>query len=234
MRTTTVICTFAMAATSLSYAAAPKGTAEENRAKQHRTTPAEKSSAPEKESVKNAFSFELPGADGKGLPISAYKGRVVMIVNLGRKSSYNEQLNGLAKLQERYKDFVLIGVPCNDFGAAEPGTDDEIQKAYKGEAKIAFPITARAVLTGDQKIPLYEYLTKSKDAPAGGDVHWNFTKFVINGDGKVVARLDPDILPDSPEMLSTLDDIVGAPKNRPEIRKPERAPVKAKSPNSKT
>lgn len=163
------------------------------------------------EAEKSAYSFELPGPDGKGIPLSAYKGKVLLLVNLGRKSSYNDQLPGLIQLSEKFKEkgLVVIGVPSNDFGAAEPGTDAEIQKAYKTDVKVPFVVTARSLLTGDQKLPLYDYLTKGKDVPAGGDVHWNFTKFLIDRKGKVISRLDPDVAPDSAEMLSTLDDAFG-------------------------
>lgn len=228
-------CALLFAALPLSHAETPKSPA------QHKTGKDKSSSVPSKaadgasgkEPEKTAYSFELPGADGKGIPLSAYKGKVVMLVNLGRNSSYNDQLSGLAKLQERYKDLVIIGIPSNDFGAAEPGTEAEIQKAYKTDANVPFTITARAVLTGEQKLPLYEYLTKGKDAPAGGEVHWNFTKFVINRDGKVISRLEPDVQPDSPEMLSTLDDIVAPGEERPGRKRPEERPAKLSNGNSK-
>jgi glutathione peroxidase len=233
MRNAVLVCTLTLAALPLSWAASSKEKSQSDPAKEHGSMPADRASSPEKEPAKNAYSFELPGADGKPIPVSTYKGKAVMLVNLGRKSSYNEQIEGIAKLQERYKDLVIIGIPCNDFGAAEPGTAEEIQKAYKSEPKTAFTVTALAVLTGEQKLPLYDYLTKSKDAPAGGEVHWNFTKFLIDRNGKVVSRLDPDVLPDSPEMLSTLDDILGEPKDRPASGKREGEPSKAKTPNSK-
>jgi glutathione peroxidase len=167
---------------------------------------------------KNAYSFQLPGPDGKGIPLSDYKGKTLLLVNLGHNSSYNDQLPALIALADKFKDkgLVIIGVPSNEFGSAEPGTDAEIQKLYKADSKVPFLVTERSQLTGDQALPLYEYLTKSKDAPPGGDVHWNYTKFVIDGKGKVIARFDPDVAPDSAEMLSTLDQIFdGTFKARP-------------------
>lgn len=158
---------------------------------------------------KNAYDFYLPGPDGKDVPLSNFKGKFIVIVNLARKSSYNEQLPALIKLNDTYKDkgIVVIGVPSNDFGAAEPGTDAEIQKAY-ADAKVDFPVMAVSKLSGDDALPIAGYLTKSKGAPAGGPVHWNYTKFVIDKKGNVIARLSPDVAPDSPEMLSTLDQIL--------------------------
>jgi glutathione peroxidase len=158
---------------------------------------------------KTAYDYNLPGADGKDVPLSNFKGKYILVVNLARKSNYNAQLAALIKDGETYKDkgLVVIGVPSNDFGAAEPGTDAEIQKAYT-DAKVSFPVMAVSKLSGDQEIPFYLYLTKSKDAPAGGPVHWNYTKFFIDKNGKVIARLEPDVAPDSPEMISTIGQIL--------------------------
>jgi glutathione peroxidase len=160
-------------------------------------------------SEKTAFAYGLPGADGKDVPFSSFKGKVVLLVNLARNSSYNEQLAALIKLSETYKDkgLIVIGVPSNDFGAAEPGTDLEIQKFYKKDSKVPFTVMARSPLIGDEKIPLYDYLTKGKTSPTGGNIHWNYTKFLIDKNGKLITRLEPDVAPDSPEMLSTLDQI---------------------------
>jgi glutathione peroxidase len=158
---------------------------------------------------KTAYDFNLAAADGKNVPLASFKGKYILVVNLARKSSYNAQLSALIKDYETYKDkgLIVIGVPSNDFGASEPGTDPEIQKAY-AEAKVTFPIMAVSKLTGDQEIPLYHYLTKSEGAPAGGNVHWNYTKFVVDKNGKVIARLEPDVTPDSPEMISTISQIL--------------------------
>ncbi len=158
---------------------------------------------------KTAYDYELPGADGKALKMSTFKDKVVLIVNLGRGSSYNAQLPALQKLSETYKakGLVVIGVPSNEFGAAEPGTDAEIQKSY-AEAKVTFTVTPVSSLTGVQELPLFAYLTKGKTVPPGGAVHWNYTKFLIDRQGKVVARFEPDAAPDSPEMLTTVDQVI--------------------------
>lgn len=158
---------------------------------------------------KNAYDYNLPGADGKDVPISTYKGKFILIVNLARKSSYNDQLPALIKLSDTYKDkgLVVIGIPSNDFGGEEPGKDAEIQKAY-ADAKVGFPVMAVSKLSGDAELPIATYLTKSKGAPAGGPIHWNYTKFIVDKKGKVIARLSPDVAPDSPEMLSTIDKVL--------------------------
>lgn len=171
-----------------------------------------KSAATEGEKAKaekNAYDFTLPGADGKDVPISSFKGKYILIVNLGRKSAYGEQLQGLIKLNDAYKDkgLVVIGVPSNQFGLAEPGTPAEIQKAY-ADAKVDFPVMAVSKIDGDDALPLYGYLTKSKTAPPGGAVHWNYTKFILDKNGNVIARLDPDVAPDSAEMKATIDQVL--------------------------
>ncbi|QMV20264.1 redoxin domain-containing protein [Granulicella sp. 5B5] len=168
----------------------------------------EKSDKPEKDE-KNAYDYYLPGADGKSIALSDFKGKYIVLVNLGRKSSYTEQLPALIKLNDNYKakDVVVIGVPSNDFGASEPGTPAEIQKAY-ADAKVDFLVTAPSKIIGDDELPIYKYVTTGKSAPAGGPVAWNYTKFIIDKKGNIVARLDPDVAPDSPEFLATLDQIL--------------------------
>ncbi len=158
---------------------------------------------------KTVYDFNLPGPDGKDVPLSQYKGKYIVLVNLGRKSTYNEQLAALSKLGDTFKDkgVIVIGIPSNDFGLAEPGTPAEVQKAYN-DAKISFPVMALSKVSGDDELPLYGFLTKGKSALPGGPVHWNFTKFVIGPKGQVLARLDPDVAPDSPQMLSTIDQIL--------------------------
>lgn len=158
---------------------------------------------------KTAYDYNLPGPDGKDLPLSTFKDKFILIVNLARKSSYNDQLPALIKLNDTYKDkgLVVIGIPSNDFGAEEPGTDLEIHKAYT-DAKVDFPVMAVSKVSSDSELPIATFLTKGKDVPAGGPIHWNYTKFIINKKGAVIARLGPDVAPDSPEFLSTIDQVL--------------------------
>lgn len=170
---------------------------------------------------KTAYDYTLPGADGKDVALSSFKGKYILVVNLARKSSYNDQLAALIQTSETFKDkgLVVVGVPSNDFGAGEPGTEAEIQKAY-ADAKVPFPVMAVSKLEGNEELPFYHFLTKSKDAPTGGSVHWNYTKFVVDKNGKVIARLSPDVAPDSAEMLSTLTQILdGSYKQKKDFAK---------------
>ncbi len=154
------------------------------------------------------------------MAISSFKGKYILIVNLGRKSTYSEQLAALIKLNDEYKDkgLVVIGVPSNQFGLAEPGTPAEIQKAY-ADAKVDFPVMAVSKITGDEELPLYGYLTKKQGYARAGpitlELHQKFSRSTTNG--KVVARLDPDVTPESAEMKSTIDKVLAG------IYKPKKA-----------
>jgi len=172
-------------------------------------TPSKTGDAKSAKPEKNAYDYNLPGPDGKDIPVSTYKGKFILIVTLARKSSYNDQLPALIKLNDTYKDkgLVVIGIPSNDFGTEEPGTPAEVQKAYT-DAKVNFPIMAVSKVSGDDALPIATFLTKSKGAPAGGPIHWNYTKFIIDKKGSVIARLSPDVAPDSPEFLATIDQVL--------------------------
>ncbi len=158
---------------------------------------------------KTAYDYTLPGADGKSVPVAAYKGKVLLIVNLAHGSSYDAQLPALVKLSETYKHkgLVVVGVPSNDFGASEPGTVAQVQKMY-ADAKVTFPVMARSSLLGVEELPFYEFLTKAKEVQGNGPVHWNYTKFLVDRKGVVIARFNPDVAPDSPEFLTTLEQVM--------------------------
>lgn len=155
-----------------------------------------------------AYDFGLPTSDGKNLPLSDFKGKVLLIVNLGRQSSYNAQLAGLQKLSDTFKDkgLVVIGVPSDDFGKAEPGTDADVAKFY-ADAKVSFPVMQRSTLTGVHQLPLFGYLASNKAIPDDG-LHWNYTKFLVDRKGKVIVRFSPEVAPDSLEMLATVQEVL--------------------------
>ena len=115
----------------------------------------------------------------------------------------------LDELQKTYKDkgLVVIGVPSNDFGAQEPGTDADIQKIYSNDFHLSFPVFARASVRGKDQAAVFGFLTSDK-GPAAGDVHWSFTKFVVDRAGKVVARFEPHVPPNSPELQVTIEDVL--------------------------
>ena len=165
-------------------------------------------SKPDQHAEQTAYVFGLPTADGKNLPLSTYKGKVLLIVNLGRQSGFNEQMPALEKLSATFKDkgLVVIGVPSNDFGNAEPGTPAEVAKYYS-DAKVDFPVMGVSSLTGVHELPLFTYLAKNKAVPDDG-LHWNFTKFLVDRNGKLVARFSPEVAPDTPELTATVREVL--------------------------
>lgn len=160
--------------------------------------------------AKTIYDYSLVGLDGKEVSLSAYKGKVLLIVNLASQSIFHEQNAMLDELQKTYKDqgLVIAGIPCDDFGAQEPGTDAEVRKLYEKDLQIGFPIFARVSVRGKDQAELYSFLTGDKKSPTGGDVHWSYTKFVVDRSGKVVARFEPHVLPTSPEVRVTLEDVL--------------------------
>ena len=160
--------------------------------------------------AKTVYDYSLVGFDGKEVSLSAYKGKVLLIVNLASQSIFHEQNAMLDELQKSYKDqgLVIMGVPSNDFGAQEPGTEADVQKLYDKDLHLGFPVFARASVRGKDQAALYAFLTGDKKSATGGDVHWSYTKFVIDRTGKVVARFEPHILPSAPEVRVTIEDVL--------------------------
>ncbi len=176
----------------------------------------------QKPAEKTVYDCSLVGFDGKEVPLSSFKGKVLLIVNLASQSIFKDQIPQLEELQKTYKDqgLVVIGVPSNDFGAQEPGTDADVQKTYSSDFHLNFPVFARASVRGKDQAALYGFLTGDKKGPTGGEVHWSFTKFVVDRSGKVVVRFEPQVAPNSPELEATLEDIL-AGKFKPPAPKGE-------------
>src|SRR2546425_598859 len=151
----------------------------------------------------SAHEFSLPSIDGAPAPLSAYKGKVALIVNVASQCGYTPQYAGLEKLYEKYKDkgFVVLGFPANNFGAQEPGTNEEIKTFCTRNYQVTFPMYSKISVKGSGKAPLYKFLTDS----AGGEVKWNFTKFLVDGNGKVISRFDSGVEPDSSELTGAVE-----------------------------
>jgi glutathione peroxidase len=151
----------------------------------------------------SVHEFSLPSIDGVPAPLSAYKGKVVLIVNVASQCGYTPQYAGLEKLYERYKDkgFVILGFPANNFGAQEPGTNEEIKTFCSRNYNVTFPMYSKISVAGGDKAPLYKFLTDT----TGGEIKWNFTKFLVDGDGKVIARFESRVTPDSSELVGAVE-----------------------------
>jgi glutathione peroxidase len=154
----------------------------------------------------NVHEFTLNDIDGKPVPLAEYKGKVVLIVNVASKCGYTPQYTGLEALYEKYKDqgFVIVGVPANNFGAQEPGTNEEIKTFCTRKYNVSFPMMSKVSVKGDDITPLYKYLTETK----GGDVKWNFTKFLIGKDGQIAGRFESAVKPDAPELTSAVETVL--------------------------
>ena len=151
------------------------------------------------------YDFTLPDINGKPLKLSKFKGKVVMVVNTASKCGLTPQYKGLQSLYTQYKDkgFVILGFPANNFGNQEPGSEDEIETFCERNYGVTFPMFSKVSVKGSDRIELFKWLVASSDRP-NDEVEWNFAKFLLNKEGKVVARFAPQVKPDAPEVLSAV------------------------------
>jgi glutathione peroxidase len=165
---------------------------------------------------KSVFDFTLSTIDGQPAPLASYKGKVVMLVNVASKCGFTPQYTALESVYEKYRDqgFVIVGIPANNFGAQEPGTNQEIKTFCSSKYHVTFPMLSKVSVKGDDKTPLYQFLTdKSANPQTGGDIQWNFTKFLIGPDGRVITRFEPDVTPDSPQVIAAIEKALGTLKH---------------------
>ena len=144
--------------------------------------------------------------DGKAMSLKAYDGKVLLIVNVASKCGYTPQYKGLEAIYEKYKDkgLVVLGFPCNQFGAQEPGTNEEIKQFCSAKYNVTFPMFDKLEVNGPNRHPLYVALA-GKDSPYPGDIHWNFSKFLISRDGKILKRFESKVTPESPEVTQAIE-----------------------------
>lgn len=147
----------------------------------------------------------LQTIDDKATTLKAYAGKVLLVVNVASECGYTPQYAGLQALHEQFqKDgFSVLGFPCNDFGGQEPGSAAEIKTFCTGRYHVTFPLFEKLTILGANKHPLYAALT-GKGSPFPGDVSWNFCKFLIGKDGKILARYDSSVEPDSAELQAAI------------------------------
>lgn len=150
-------------------------------------------------SEKTVFDFELTRLDGAPMQLDAYRGKVMLLVNTASKCGFTPQYAGLQALHERFaaRGFSVIGFPCNQFGAQEPGDADEIASFCSSNYGVTFPLSARIDVNGPKADPLFAYLSSAAPGILGTEaIKWNFTKFLINRDGNIVARFAPATKPE--------------------------------------
>jgi glutathione peroxidase len=149
--------------------------------------------------------------DGSDTTLDAYSGQVLLIVNVASQCGFTRQYAGLEALHERYRDrgLTVIGVPCNQFGEQEPGTAEEIAEFCQVNFGVTFPLLAKTDVNGPDRHPLFARLTEVADATGkGGDVTWNFEKFLVSPQGEVVGRFRSKVEPDDPELVAAIEAVL--------------------------
>ena len=136
------------------------------------------------------YDYKVKSISGEEVSMSEYKGKVVLIVNTASKCGFTKQYEGLEELYEKYKDqgFVILGFPCNQFGAQEPGDNAEIKNFCTSTFSVTFPMMSKIDVNGESADPLYKFLKKEQGGILGDEIKWNFTKFLVDREGRVVDR----------------------------------------------
>jgi glutathione peroxidase len=157
------------------------------------------------------YAAQINDLHGRPMDLSAFEDKALLVVNVASKCGMTPQYHGLEALQERYGDrgFVVIGVPCNQFGGQEPGTSEEIAEFCSLTYGVTFPMTEKVEVNGDGRHPLYGSLVDTPDADGySGDIRWNFEKFVVAPGATSVVRFGPRTEPESPEVVSAIERVL--------------------------
>jgi glutathione peroxidase len=152
--------------------------------------------------------FTVTSIDGAPVPLARFRGQVALVVNVASKCGFTPQYAGLETIYRKYKDrgLVILGFPANNFLWQEPGTNEEIQAFCSTRYSVTFPMFAKISVKGGDKAPLYGFLTDKKANPStGGEIRWNFTKFLVDRSGRPIARFGPLTAPDSAEATRTVE-----------------------------
>ena len=161
--------------------------------------------------AQSLYDIKLKDIDGKDTTLAAYKGKAVLIVNVASKCGYTKQYSGLEATYQKYKDqgFAILGFPCNQFNGQEPGTNEEIKQFCSSKYGVTFPLFDKLEVNGANRHPLYVALA-GKDSPFPGDIKWNFNKFLVGKDGKILKRFDSGVKPDSEELTKAIEAALAA------------------------
>jgi glutathione peroxidase len=167
------------------------------------------------------LDFTVKTIDGKEQKLSDYKGKVVLLVNVASKCGLTPQYTALESTYEKYKDkgFVIVGFPANNFGGQEPGTNEEIKQFCTGKYNVTFPMMSKISVKGDDKHPLYKFLTEGKAGEDfAGDIEWNFAKFLVDRNGNVMARFGSRTTPDSAQVTGAIEKALAAESSKAAAR----------------
>src|SRR4026208_501528 len=162
----------------------------------------------------NLQEIPLKDINGKSTSLKDYDGKVLLVVNVASKCGLTPQYKALEAVHQKYKDkgFSVLGFPCNDFGSQEPGTNEEIKEFCSTKYNVTFPMFDKLHVKGPEQHPLYAALS-GKDSPFPGDVKWNFGKFLIGRDGRIIKRFEPKATPDSPEVTQAVEAALAEKKS---------------------
>ena len=161
--------------------------------------------------AESIYDLPLKDIDGKDTSLKPYQGKVMLIVNVASKCGFTPQYTALEALHQKYKDrgLVVLGFPCNQFGGQEPGTDAEIKQFCSSKYNVTFPMFDKIEVNGANRHPLYVMLA-GRESPFAGDIGWNFTKFLIGRDGKILNRYGSKVKPDSAEVTKAIEAALAA------------------------
>ena len=152
--------------------------------------------------MSSAHDFSAPSISGQDTSLAEFKGKTLLVVNVASACGLTPQYEGLQALHAQYAErgLVVLGFPCNQFGAQEPGSEEEIQRFCSSRFSVEFPMFSKIEVNGPERHPLYQFLIGD-----GEDISWNFEKFLIDDQGQTIARFSPRTAPDDPELVSAIE-----------------------------
>jgi len=159
--------------------------------------------------MSSIYDIETKLLEGDPVALSEYKGKALLVVNVASRCGFTPQYTGLQALYDQYRDrgLEILGFPCNQFLAQEPGTEEEIREFCSSVYSVTFPIFRKIEVNGENRHPLYEILTQSDDTDGNaGDVQWNFEKFLVSPEGDVVGRFRTGITPEDPKLVGAIEE----------------------------
>ena len=161
--------------------------------------------------AESIYSVPLKDIDGNNTSLKPYQGKVMLVVNVASKCGFTPQYTALEAIYKKYKDqgFTVLGFPCNQFAQQEPGTDAEIKQFCSLKYDVTFPMFHKIEVNGTGRHPLYQMLA-GKESPFPGDIKWNFTKFLVNREGKIIKRFESPVKPDSAEVTQAIEAAIAA------------------------
>jgi glutathione peroxidase len=161
--------------------------------------------------AESLFDIPLKDIDGKATSLKPYEGKVLLIVNVASKCGYTPQYTGLEALYAKYKDkgLLVLGFPCNQFGGQEPGSNEQIKQFCSSHYEVTFPMFSKIEVNGPSRNQVYSLLA-GEGSPFPGDIKWNFTKFLVGRDGKILKRFESKVKPDSEELVQAVETALAA------------------------